>query len=114
MVELDIRLQPYDDEVIEELYQKQKAESEAYIIGQYRKYAHLKDDDIITEDNLDEWALTHVSCYNNYDIHELRELLLKKEDTVIDGLNVTELVDNEFKNHSELMKKLGEDDEEDN
>ena len=74
IVELDTVLQPYDDEIKEKLYQKQKSESEAYIIGQYRKYARLDKNTKIIE--IDEWALNKVSAENNYDVHELRELLL--------------------------------------
>lgn len=55
-------------------YDKTKLESEAYIIGQYRKYACVDKDVKITE--IDEWALNKVSAENNYDAHELRELLL--------------------------------------
>lgn len=45
-------------------------------ISTYRYYAGLKDDDII--ESLDEKALVKASCYHNYDINDLRELLLKK------------------------------------
>lgn len=74
MVEISIALQPYDEDVKEELYQKQKTEFDTYIIKQYRKLANINKDVKITE--IDEWALNKVSAENNFDVHELRELLL--------------------------------------
>ena len=74
MVKLNITLQPYDDDIKEELFQKEKAESEARLIEQYRKYANIDKDADITE--IDEWALNRTSCFENYDIHDLRELIL--------------------------------------
>ena len=58
----------------EDLFQKQKTESEAYIVGQYRKYACIDKNKKIKV--IDEWALNKVSAENNYDVHELKELLL--------------------------------------
>lgn len=63
------------EELEEMVYNKTKLESEAYIIEQYRKYACVGKDVKITK--IDEWALNKVSAENNYDVHELRELLLK-------------------------------------
>ena len=63
------------EELEEMVYNKTKLESEAYIIGQYRKYACVGKDAKITK--IDEWALNKVSAENNYDVHELRELLFK-------------------------------------
>lgn len=45
-------------------------------IKEYRHWAGLSDDDIITEDNLNDWALTRVSCNENYDYDDLKEVLL--------------------------------------
>ena len=45
-------------------------------IKEYRHWAGLSDGDIITEDNLNEWALNRVSCNENYDYDDLKEVLL--------------------------------------
>lgn len=45
-----------------------------FVVREYRKYARLDKNTKITE--IDEWALNKVSAENNYDVHELRELLL--------------------------------------
>lgn len=45
-------------------------------IKEYRIWAGLGDDELITEENLNEWALNRVSCNENYDYNDLREVLL--------------------------------------
>ena len=45
-------------------------------IKEYRQWAGLGDDDLITEDTINEWALNRVSCNNNYDYNDLKEVLL--------------------------------------
>ena len=47
------------------------------IIAKYREYAGIDESFVITEENINDWALNRVSCYENYDVNELRELLLK-------------------------------------
>ena len=67
------KLESSDDE----LYEAKLNESDNYIIKQYRKWANLLDSDEITADNLDQEAMNNVSAWENYDIGELKELLLK-------------------------------------
>jgi len=51
---------------------KQKNEA---CIKEYRQWAGLSDDELITEDKINEWALNRVSCNNNYDYNDLKEVL---------------------------------------
>jgi uncharacterized Zn finger protein (UPF0148 family) len=60
------------------LVEEQVAERDKRVVAKYRKLAGLSDDDEITEDNLNKEALNSCSCYCNYDIDELREVLLNK------------------------------------
>lgn len=48
----------------------------ARVLAHYRKVAGLKDDELITEENLNDYAFNHTSCYQNYDKDKLRKLLL--------------------------------------
>ena len=46
------------------------------LINTYRKYARLKDEDVITEENLNTEALNKTSFYEDYDVNYLKDLLL--------------------------------------
>lgn len=46
------------------------------VIKDYRTRAGLSDDEIITEEKLDDWALKSTSCYMNYDYDNLKDLLI--------------------------------------
>jgi len=48
-------------------------------IRDYRMWAGLGDDELITEDKIDEWALNRVSCNSNYDYDDLKEVLLSNK-----------------------------------
>jgi len=48
-------------------------------IRDYRMWAGLDDDELITEDKIDEWALNRVSCNSNYDYNDLKEVLLSNK-----------------------------------
>lgn len=49
-----------------------------YVVNEYRKYAQLEDEELITEENLNEYALNRTSAYTNYDKEELKNLLLNR------------------------------------
>ena len=51
---------------------------EKNLIATYRKYANIDDNVEITEENLNKWALDRTSCFKNYDVNDLRELLLRR------------------------------------
>ena len=63
IVNIDISLEPVEYDSADD-----------FVVREYRKYARLDKNTKITE--IDEWALNKVSAENNYDVHELRELLL--------------------------------------
>lgn len=48
----------------------------ARVLAHYRKIAGIGDDEVITEENLNDYAFNHTSCYQNYDKDKLRKLLL--------------------------------------
>jgi len=78
----ELRKQEKGKELSLEQLEEEKAklsEQNNYIINEYRKYACLKENDVITEENLNERALNRVSACENYDINELKELLLRGE-----------------------------------
>lgn len=64
----------------------------------YRHYAGLSDNEPITEDNIDTYALNRTSCENNYDVHALRKDLVEsilvedKDDNTL-GAQVDKLAD---------------------
>ena len=45
-------------------------------IEEYRLWAGLSEGEKITEDTINEWALNRVSCNNNYDYNDLKDVLL--------------------------------------
>lgn len=52
--------------------------SDDYLISEYRRLANIDESVEITEENIDEQVLNSVSCHENQDVHELRQLLLGK------------------------------------
>lgn len=80
-------LEEYLDDLYYEALQPEKLEEEIdesdlfrqkneACIKEYRQWAGLGDDDLITEENINEWALNRVSCNENYDYDDLKEVLL--------------------------------------
>lgn len=80
-------LEEYLDDLYYEALQPEKLEEEVdesdlfrqkneACIKEYRQWAGLGDDDLITEENINEWALNRVSCNENYDYDDLKEVLL--------------------------------------
>lgn len=63
----------------EELVKEQLSEKDNKAISEYRKLIACDEDYKITPENLEEndWAVKRVSCYQNYDYDNLKELLLK-------------------------------------
>ena len=46
------------------------------LIKEYRMWSNTPDEEMITEEKLDKWAVNKVSCENNYDYNDLTDLLL--------------------------------------
>lgn len=63
-------------EPVEESAEDFVARRDADVIEDYRKRANLEEGAEITEENLDDWALTGTSCYMNYDYNDLKNLLV--------------------------------------
>lgn len=58
----------------------------------YRKLAGLKDDEKITKDNLDDWALSATGTGMVYDKEDLKETLLQ-EDSIAQGIEAEQVIE---------------------
>lgn len=66
---------------LENLSEEPEDETTAFekeLIETYRKYANIDENFEITEENINKWALDRTSCFKNYDVNDLRELLLRR------------------------------------
>lgn len=45
-------------------------------IADYRRYANIDEDFVITEDNINEYALKKTACYNNRSIDRVKSEIL--------------------------------------
>lgn len=60
-----------------EEFPKTYSERNKQAIEKYRKLAKIDDNYEINEKNIDEEALIKCSCYCNYDVNDLKEMLIE-------------------------------------
>ena len=67
-----------DDTYLDDFAKWDSTEGKKKRIADYRRFAEIDDDFIITDDNIDEWALNNTCAVNNdYPKDKVREELLE-------------------------------------
>ena len=64
-------------------------------VKDYRRYAGLSDDEVITEDNIDKWALNRICRENNSDEEKMKSELTEDVDdqTLADAAKASKEID---------------------
>lgn len=79
IIDLDAYLPDLDEGLFDRFKNKKKSKltpKEEELIASYRKMVSMNDDEDITEENLNSYALDHLSAIKNYNVHKLKKLLL--------------------------------------